>query len=779
MIKKAAFYLFLISLPFAASSQSAKKYLSSAQKFQKANDCEQALSNFSKSIELDPNNGKAYVGRAECYEQLKKREEAAEDYKRATAFFPKDAEVFFNAGRVFYEIANYKEADVFFKQAIEKDKNYLEAVLWRIKTLLELKNYEEGLVLADMALSDKKSALNYYNHAIMLDSLQKHEMAVKSYDRAVFYDSKFLEAYVGLIIGYARIDKLDKAVEIAQKALEKELDEVKVLETRSKAYVIAKQYQKATNDLTDVLVKKPDDILTFYKRASCLQHLEQYQHAINDYKKIIKIDPNSVTAYTRKAFCHEQLGDIKAAAAAYERVVSLAPDDVKMKVLLEEANKKLFEINRERNKPEILLTSYKADAKNVIEIAGNAKEILIKGKVTDESKIKTIKVEHMPAEYNADTINPVFALKVRVDEKNDVKVEVKDVYGNERIAVYTLRRTEVDPPKIKLIAPYASDNGEVYLSSNDPDLYVEGKIEDESYITSINIEGANASFIVDQKNPKFSATINISNKNQFAVKAVDKYGNENLQLFKINREGAMISENNPMGKTWVIFIENANYMNFASLDGPTKDITMMKSAFAKYKVHNVIHKKNMSKDDLEKFFSIELRDLVKSNRVNSLLVWYAGHGKFINETGYWIPVDAKRDEEFTYFNINNLKASFQGYSKYITHTLVITDACESGPSFYQAMRATAQERRCDDWQATKFKSSQVFSSAGYELASDDSQFTRTFSNTLANNPDACIPIDNIVSKVKDAVTKNNQQSPKFGKIAGLEDENGTFFFIKK
>jgi len=37
-----------------------------------------------------------------------------------------------------------------------------------------------------------------------------------------------------------------------------------------------------------------------------------------------------------------------------------------------------------------------------------------------------------------------------------------------------------------------------------------------------------------------------------------------------------------------------------------------------------------------------------------------------------------------------------------------------------------------------------------------------------------------VNKVKTAVTKSGaKQAPKFGKIAGLEDEDGTFFFIKK
>lgn len=151
----------------------------------------------------------------------------------------------------------------------------------------------------------------------------------------------------------------------------------------------------------------------------------------------------------------------------------------------------------------------------------------------------------------------------------------------------------------------------------------------------------------------------------------------------------------------------------------------------------------------------------------------------MNESGYWIPVDATRDDEFTYYDIKALKAAMQGYPAYLKHTLVITDACESGPSFYQAMRSGIQERNCDDWTATSLKSSQVFSSAGYELAVDNSQFTRTFANMLVNNPSNCVPIESIVQRVTSAVENTLQQTPQFGKIAGLEDEDGTFFFIPK
>jgi hypothetical protein len=249
--------------------------------------------------------------------------------------------------------------------------------------------------------------------------------------------------------------------------------------------------------------------------------------------------------------------------------------------------------------------------------------------------------------------------------------------------------------------------------------------------------------------------------------------------FVLNREGVSLLEANPMGRTWVVFIENSDYETFPSLDGPSKDVTLMRSALARYDIHKIIHKQDMTKKEMERFFSIELRDLLRSNQVNALLIWYAGHGKFYNETGYWIPVDAKRDDEFTYYNLNALRASLQSYTTYITHNLIITDACESGPSFYQAMRETPKERNCNDWEAVKFKSSQVFSSAGYELAVDNSQFTKTFANTLANNPNACLPIESIVNKVNVAVSQSNQQKPKFGKIVGLEDEDGTFFFMSK
>jgi hypothetical protein len=241
---------------------------------------------------------------------------------------------------------------------------------------------------------------------------------------------------------------------------------------------------------------------------------------------------------------------------------------------------------------------------------------------------------------------------------------------------------------------------------------------------------------------------------------------------------AKAQDDNPMGKTWVIFIENSSYQNFASLNGPPTDVNLMKTALNNYRIDNILHKKDLTKSQMEKFFSTELKDLVVKNGVTSVMIWYAGHGRFINDIGYWIPVDARRDDELSYYNINILRAAMKAYIN-LKHTLIVTDACESGPTFYQAMRSIPRDRSCDDHNATRFRSSQVLSSSGYEYSGDNSQFTRTFANSLLNNQQGCIPIERIVTQVTVDMARSGGQRPKFGKIAGLEDEGGTFFFIAK
>ena len=739
-----------------------------------------AIENFTKVIEAKKDHDRAFNLRGLCYFELKDYAKAVADFTQASSIKEKEAEYHFNLGKANIELKDYPNAIAAFDKAIDRDKKMTEAYHLKIKAQMEAKMFMDAVSTGEKILSIDKNATSYYLLGVAQDSSNLFKEAANSFDRAKFYDSKLVGAYIGLGHTNMKLQKFTEALQFIDKALTFDNKNIDALLVRSEINVASNNLQAAIDDISKIIVFEPELINHYINRAALYEKIGQNSNAIEDYTKGLSMQKENASLYFKRAALYEKMADFKAAIKDYNEIKKLSPYDGTAMKLYDEAKKRMYELNRESDNPEIVMIAPLSPKKGFLQLAKGTQKLTFKGSVKDASLIEFVKVNGKDAHFSKDSLNPIFELEVDVASVKNISITVFDVYQNSETWNFEFLETEINAPVVNLFAPYASDDGTIQLDTDDPSLYIEGVVKDESFIKSIFIDGVTASFNTQMKNPKFSMTINIMNKTSFIISTEDEYGNKTEKTFILNRENVALLADNPMGKTWVIFIENSQYQSFASLDGPGKDVTMMKSAFAKYKINNVVHKKDMTKSQLERFFSIELRDLVRSNKVNSLLVWYAGHGKFINETGYWIPTDAKRDDEFTYFNINNLKASMQSYSKEITHTLVITDACESGPSFYQAMRSTPTEKSCNDWKATKFKSSQVFSSAGYELASDNSQFTKTFASTLSGNPDACIPIETIVTKVKTAVTQSGaKQAPKFGKIAGLEDEDGTFFFIKK
>ena len=756
------------------------KLYSTGKDFVASGNYDDAIVQFTKLIEENPEYTEAYLARADAYEKSDKKAEAASDYKRATAFKDKDESIYYNAGRLYYELEQYEDAIPMLERVTALDKKHINAYKFKMESYIALEKYDKALKESNELIKLNETAKNYSRQGFINDKLENYNQAETDYRKSIEKASNVLGTYVALGDVLFKAKKYDQSLVACNQALGIDSKSKEALWIRSKIYKEKIDYPSAINDLSKMIIFSPDDMDAFFARGIYYQEFNQHQSAINDFSKVISMDSKNALAYFHRAKSNEEITQYAKAISDYQTYVDLSDkDDADAKKHLEIVKNRLYELNRESSKPNLTFIEPLEREGNTLNIVEDAVEVTLKGQIIDQSDIQYVKIDGVDVTFDENSENNEFSVTVNVSEKETISVAIADVYNNVLASTYKLTRTEINAPQIDLIAPFASSSGEIYLDVENRKLYVEGRITDENKIKSIIVDDMTASYSVDANNPEFYATIDIANKNKFVVKAEDIYGNVGEMEFTINREALEISQENPMGKTWVIFVENSDYETFASLEGPVKDVSMMKAALANYKIHNILHKENMTKSEMERFFAIELRDLVRSNQVNSLLVWYAGHGKFINDIGYWVPIDATRDDEFTYFNISTLKAALQSYATFVTHTLVISDACESGPTFYQAMRSGLKERDCGDWEATKFKSSQVFSSAGYELAVDNSQFTRTFANSLRNNPNACLPIENIVSKVTVAVAKGGMQKPQFGKIDGLEDEGGTFFFIAK
>jgi hypothetical protein len=504
---------------------------------------------------------------------------------------------------------------------------------------------------------------------------------------------------------------------------------------------------------------------------------------VGDYTNAILLNDKFKEAYVQRAWCYEHLNKFTEAKKEFAKVKELGYDKKLIDERMQVIKAKEYEYNKEFNTPEIELTAKNvaADA-NTIRIAKSKKESVIKGVAKDQSNIKSITVDGVDAKFDSQSNNPSFSANVPVENKESLKLEVTDVYNNTSSKTIKIERTEDTPPKIFLTTPYINLTKEII--PEDPkqkSMYLEGKIEDESLIGSITINGKKIEFNGENTNPTFSFTLDIEKIDSVVIVAADIYENSKQIYLNINRKLAEEEAKNPMGRTLIVLVENSNYQNLTALEGTGKDVSLLKSSLANYNVSRIIHKQNMNKAQMEKFFAIELRDMINKGNVKSLMIWYAGHGKYVNETGYWVPVDATKSDEFTYFPVTNLKGYLSRYK--LDHTLIVSDACEAGTSFYLAMRGEPKPISCNDWEAVKLKSAQVLTSSDREGALDNSTFAKAFSNVLKYSPDHCISIDKITEKVTSTVNGNQgatpKQKPKFGVISGLEHQDGTFFFVKK
>ena len=776
---------FIVGIHSKSHAQMSKKLLKEAQKDFNNKAYQEAILKLNDAITLEPQNDEALVLRARSFKAKQAYNESIGDYKTAVGLKPKNVNVMYELAEMQFLTNQFADANITFERVIQANNKFSDAYSKKAFCLYKLHNFNDMLSVSSQGLRvNKNDEWSAFYMAVAYDSLGNKTLAEQHYQKAIDLvaddKKKSLNAqsynvfFIGLANTQLDLYKYDKSINTYTIALKTDPQNAEVLRKRAQVYVIKQEYQNALNDLNQSIALNNKNYLTFLERASVYKKLGQYQSAINDYGQSTIINSKCAEGFSGRAQSQFQTGNYKEAVSDYKLALKIKPNEGEWQKGLNDAKVKFYENNKESNPPVLQLVNDKGIETEDLNVREDAKSVKLKLVINDQSPMKSLIADAKILETDDEKINPEFEFELQIGENKTLEIRATDIYLNQTKKIYNIKRTEIDGPIITLATPYPAE-GQLFIEAK-PNLYIEGKIKDKSKIKSIYVNETFASFSPEMENPNFTANVAINLKDSLIIKATDIYDNESYARYKVTREDTTGA--NPMGLTWVVFIENAEYKNLQKLEGPPRDIRDLKSSLNNYQVDKFIHKPNMSKEQLDKFFRIELRDMVQKNRVKSLMIWYAGHGKFLNETGYWIPIDGDNYDEYSYYSINILRSSLQSYTV-LKHILVVSDACESGPAFYMAMRNDIKAKTCETWDPTKFRSAQVFTSSNKEFSSDNSLFTQAFVHTLQNNKQNCISIESIAEKVSGVVKQNLKQSPKFGKIKGLEDEDGSFFFLKK
>ena len=170
---------------------------------------------------------------------------------------------------------------------------------------------------------------------------------------------------------------------------------------------------------------------------------------------------------------------------------------------------------------------------------------------------------------------------------------------------------------------------------------------------------------------------------------------------------------------------------------------------------------------------------------DNLLVYYAGHGVVdeITEQGYWLPVDAERDNPSNWISTYDITTMLRAMRA--KHVMVIADSCYSG-TLVRAATAnlkTARERRTWISRMVNRRARTALVSGGLEPVLDsggegNSVFAKAFLNALREN-DGVMEGQALFDAIKRPVVLNSDQTPEYSDIRKAGHEGGEFMFVRR
>jgi tetratricopeptide (TPR) repeat protein len=228
-------------------------------------------------------------------------EEAVAQYSKALNNNPESDIAYYKRGMAYRSIGMLDEALQNFNRAIEINPDY--AFAYHARSLVYILLDEDDLAVQDMT------------HAINLDGEVLRDI-----------DEGMALAYYKLGVAY-----MDRGgYLLAQGLLGKSLTLEKTLDAymaRSDVHMFREGYHQAAADLTKVIEMAPDIALAYSKRGIAYIKEDKLSEAKDDLDKAISLDPGNAGDYLNRAYIYMQWSDNTTALEDLNKAISLNPQD--------------------------------------------------------------------------------------------------------------------------------------------------------------------------------------------------------------------------------------------------------------------------------------------------------------------------------------------------------------------------------------------------------------------------------------------------------------------
>jgi len=270
---------------------------------------ENAISDYTEAIKIDPDSIDRYNKRIEIYKILKEYDKAILDYTEIIRLDPKSAYRYRNRAEIYGILQKYEEAIADYTEAINLEPSSDSLYVERAQLYEKIQKYEEAVTDYTKVIELKPDSFNIYNsRGYLYIDLKEYEKAVTDFTQAIQIKSDYGSAYNNRGYTYNELKEYKKAIADYTEAIRIKPDIANPYNNRGKTFANIKEYEKALNDYTEAIKLNPQFAKAYYYRGLVYEEMKEFENALSDYKKAISINPDYFDANNRFAELCEKIG---------------------------------------------------------------------------------------------------------------------------------------------------------------------------------------------------------------------------------------------------------------------------------------------------------------------------------------------------------------------------------------------------------------------------------------------------------------------------------------
>ena len=250
----------------------------------------EAITDYDKALDIQPDNKNFMFNKALCQLQLKQYHESDSTFHYLEKHDKKNERVYLGLAQICIETGDTTGALAYVQKSLDISKNTPTAYAVRAQIEAQRGNFQSAAADMDSLIKlEPKNVNNYINRAYFRYKIDDYFGCLSDYDYAITLDP-------------------ENSVAIYNRAqLNAEVGE----------------YAKAITDFTTVLQRDSQNFLALYNRLQLYLMTEQYRKALGDYDRILKKYPNFESGYMQRAAIKQKLGDVKGAQRDNERAIAI------------------------------------------------------------------------------------------------------------------------------------------------------------------------------------------------------------------------------------------------------------------------------------------------------------------------------------------------------------------------------------------------------------------------------------------------------------------------